>query len=1097
MPKRTDIKKILIIGAGPIVIGQACEFDYSGVQACKALKEEGYEIVLVNSNPATIMTDPDMAHRTYVEPITPAVVEKIIERERPDALLPTMGGQTALNTAVSLAESGALAKYNVELIGAKLPAIKKAEDRELFKKAMENVGLEVPKSGFATSREQAYEILEKVGFPAILRPAFTLGGTGGGIAYNREEFTDLITRGLEASPVRQVLIEESVVGWKEYELEVMRDAKDNVVIVCSIENLDPMGIHTGDSVTVAPAQTLTDKEYQLMRDASLRIIREIGVDTGGSNIQFAVNPDDGRMFVIEMNPRVSRSSALASKATGFAIAKIAAKLAVGYTLDEITNDITKATPASFEPTIDYVVVKFPRFAFEKFPQADATLTTQMKSVGEAMSIGRTFKESFQKALRSLEIDRYGLESRRDRDGAIEHGIADIRQKISVPNWERLWYIADGLRAGLTVDEVFSLSRIDPWFLHQIKQITDMEKDIRDKGASILSDMSPSFDHPLRLAKECGFSDRRLAKLLTTTESVVRNTRMKLGITPVFKTVDTCAAEFEAHTPYLYSTYEKPFYQIQGPGAGVRGPGMAECEANPTQRKKIVILGGGPNRIGQGIEFDYCCVHAAFALKEDEYETIMVNCNPETVSTDYDTSDRLYFEPLTLEDVLHIINREKPVGVIVQFGGQTPLKLAVPLEKEGVRILGTSPDSIDRAEDRKRFKELLDKLGLLQAESGTAVSCDEAVDAANRIGYPVMVRPSYVLGGRAMEIVYDEESVRNYMSRAVKASPDRPVLVDKYLEDAIEMDVDAISDGTTVVVAGIMEHIEEAGVHSGDSACSLPPFSLPPDIIREIDRQARMLALELGVVGLMNIQFAVKEGRIYVLEVNPRASRTVPFVSKAIGVPLAKLAARVMAGKTLAELGFTTEVRIKHIAVKEAVFPFAKFPGVDTLLGPEMKSTGEVMGIDEDFGMSFAKSQMAAGNPLPVSGRVFLSVKDKDKPGLLEVAQGLQNAGFSIVATRGTADYLRKRGITVETVNKVTEGRPHIVDQITDMKIDLVINTVYGAEAQKDSYSIRRTTLVKGIPYFTTTSAAKAAVRGISAIKTRRLQVRSLQEYHPK
>jgi len=1095
MPKRTDIKKILIIGAGPIVIGQACEFDYSGVQACKALKEEGYEIVLVNSNPATIMTDPEMAHRTYIEPITPAVVEKIIERERPDALLPTMGGQTALNTAVSLAESGALAKYNVELIGAKLPAIKKAEDRELFKKAMEHIGLEVPKSGFATSREQAYEILEKVGFPAILRPAFTLGGTGGGIAYNREEFTDLITRGLEASPVRQVLIEESVVGWKEFELEVMRDTKDNVVIVCSIENLDPMGIHTGDSITVAPAQTLTDKEYQLMRDASLRIIREIGVDTGGSNIQFAVNPDNGRMFVIEMNPRVSRSSALASKATGFAIAKIAAKLAVGYTLDEITNDITKATPASFEPTIDYVVVKFPRFAFEKFPQADATLTTQMKSVGEAMSIGRTFKESFQKALRSLEIDRYGLESRRDRDGAAEHGIADIRQKISVPNWERIWYIADGLRAGMTVDEVFSLSRIDPWFLHQIKQITDMEKDIRDKGASVLSDTSSSIDHPLRLAKEYGFSDRRLAKLLTTTESAVRKTRMELGIIPVFKTVDTCAAEFEAHTPYLYSTYEKPFYTIGGQGSGDRGQVKAECEANPTGRKKVVILGGGPNRIGQGIEFDYCCVHAAFALKEDEYETIMVNCNPETVSTDYDTSDRLYFEPLTLEDVLHIINREKPVGVIVQFGGQTPLKLAVPLEKEGVRILGTSPDSIDRAEDRKRFKELLDKLGLLQAESGTAVSCDEAVDAANRIGYPVMVRPSYVLGGRAMEIVYDEESVRNYMSRAVKASPDRPVLVDKYLEDAIEMDVDAISDGTTVVVAGIMEHIEEAGVHSGDSACSLPPFSLPPDIIREIDRQARMLALELGVVGLMNIQFAVKEGRIYVLEVNPRASRTVPFVSKAIGVPLAKLAARVMAGKTLAELGFTTEVKIKHISVKEAVFPFAKFPGVDTLLGPEMKSTGEVMGIDEDFGMAFAKSQMAAGNPMPVSGRVFLSVKDKDKPGLLEVAQGLQNAGFSIVATRGTADYLRKRGITVETVNKVTEGRPHIVDQITDMKIDLVINTVYGAEAQKDSYSIRRTTLVKGIPYFTTTSAAKAAVRGISAIKTRPLQVKSLQEHH--
>jgi carbamoyl-phosphate synthase large subunit len=1095
MPKRTDIKKILIIGAGPIVIGQACEFDYSGVQACKALKEEGYQVVLVNSNPATIMTDPEMAHRTYIEPITPPVVEKIIARERPDALLPTMGGQTALNTAVALAETGVLEKYKVELIGAKLPAIKKAEDRQLFKKAMEHIGLEVPKSGFATSLDQAYDILETVGFPAILRPAFTLGGTGGGIAYNREEFTDLITRGLEASPVKQVLVEESVVGWKEYELEVMRDRKDNVVIVCSIENFDPMGIHTGDSITVAPAQTLTDKEYQLMRDASLRIIREIGVDTGGSNIQFGVNPVDGRMVVIEMNPRVSRSSALASKATGFAIAKIAAKLAVGFTLDEITNDITRATPASFEPTIDYVVVKFPRFAFEKFPQADATLTTQMKSVGEAMSIGRTFKEALQKALRSLEIDRYGFESRRDRDGDAERGVADIRQKISVPNWERIWYIADGFRLGMTVEEMFSLSRIDPWFLHQVRQIIDMERELKERGALVMSDRTPSLDHPLRRAKEYGFSDRRLARLLTSTEEAVRMARYELGITPVFKTVDTCAAEFEAHTPYLYSTYERPFYQIQGPGAGVQGPAKAECEANPTDRKKIVILGGGPNRIGQGIEFDYCCVHAAFALKEDDYETIMVNCNPETVSTDYDTSDRLYFEPLTLEDVLHIIHREKPAGVIVQFGGQTPLKLAVPLEKEGVRILGTSPDSIDRAEDRKRFKELLDKLGLLQAESGTAVSCDEAVDAANRIGYPVMVRPSYVLGGRAMEIVYDEESLRNYMSRAVKASPERPVLVDRYLEDAVEIDVDAISDGKTVVVAGIMEHIEEAGVHSGDSACSLPPFSLPQNIIRDIDRQARELALELGVIGLMNIQFAFKEGRLYVLEVNPRASRTVPFVSKAIGVPLAKLAARVMGGKTLAELGFTKEVTIKHIAVKEAVFPFAKFPGVDTLLGPEMKSTGEVMGIDRDFGMSFAKSQIAAGNPMPVSGRVFLSVKDRDKAGLLEVAQGLEKAGFSIVATRGTAEYLRQRGITVETVNKVTEGRPHIVDQITDMQVDLVINTVHGAQAQKDSYSIRRTTLMKGVPYFTTISAAKAAVRGIAAIKKDLLQVKSIQEYH--
>ncbi len=1095
MPKRTDIKKILIIGAGPIVIGQACEFDYSGVQACKALKEEGYEIVLVNSNPATIMTDPEMAHRTYIEPITPEVVAKIIERERPDALLPTMGGQTALNTAVALAEMGVLDKYKVELIGAKLPAIKKAEDRELFKKAMENIGLSVPKSGFATDIDQAYEILEQVGFPAILRPAFTLGGTGGGIAYNREEFTDLITRGLEASPVRQVLVEESAVGWKEFELEVMRDTHDNVVIICSIENLDPMGVHTGDSVTVAPAQTLTDKEYQLMRDASLRIIREIGVDTGGSNIQFAVNPKNGKMVVVEMNPRVSRSSALASKATGFAIAKIAAKLAVGFSLDELTNDITKATPASFEPTIDYVVVKFPRFAFEKFPQADATLTTQMKSVGEAMAIGRTFKESFQKALRSMEIDRYGLESRRERDGDAEHGAADIREKISVPNADRIWHIADGFRLGMGVDELHALSKIDPWFLHQIKQLVDQEKIIRELGTPMLSDRSTSLDHPLRKAKEYGFSDRRLARLLAVPEDAVRKARVELGILPVFKTVDTCAAEFEAHTPYLYSTYEKPFYKIGGQGAGGRGQGKAECEANPTNRRKVMILGGGPNRIGQGIEFDYCCVHAAFALKDDGFETIMVNCNPETVSTDYDTSDRLYFEPLTLEDVLHIIEREKPEGVIVQFGGQTPLKLAVPLEQAGVRILGTSPNSIDRAEDRKRFKELLDKLGLLQAESGTATSRDEAVVIANRIGYPVMVRPSYVLGGRAMEIIYDEDSVRDYMTRAVKASPERPVLVDKYLEDATEIDVDAISDGKLVVVAGIMEHIEEAGVHSGDSACSLPPFSLSKDIIEEIDNQARMLALELGVIGLMNIQFAVKEGRIYVLEVNPRASRTVPFVSKAIGVPLAKLAARVMGGKTLAELGFTEKKTISHVAVKEAVFPFAKFPGVDTLLGPEMKSTGEVMGIDADFGMSFAKSQIAAGNPMPLSGRVFLSVKDKDKPGVLEVAQGLQQMEFSLVATRGTAEYLRERGITVETVNKVTEGRPHIVDEITDMNVDFVINTVHGAQSQKDSYSIRRTTLMKGIPYFTTLSAAKAAVHGIAAIKKNKIQVKSIQEYH--
>ena len=1107
MPKRTDIKKILIIGSGPIVIGQGCEFDYSGAQACKALREEGYEIVLINSNPATIMTDPEMAHRTYIEPITPAVVEQIIERERPDSLLPTMGGQTALNTAVILAESGVLKKHGVELIGARLPAIKKAEDRKLFKKAMGNIGLDIPRSGLATSREHAHEVLEDVGFPAILRPAFTLGGAGGGIAYNREEFADMIARSLDASPVNQVLVEESVVGWKEFELEVMRDNKDNVVIICSIENIDAMGIHTGDSITVAPAQTLTDKEYQILRDASLKIIREIGVDTGGSNIQFAVNPRDGRMVVIEMNPRVSRSSALASKATGFPIAKIAAKLAVGYTLDEITNDITKATPASFEPAIDYVVVKYPRFAFEKFPQADETLTTQMKSVGEAMAIGRTFKESLQKAIRSLEIDLCGIESRRDRDGDREHGVADVREKISIPNWERLWYIADGLRMGITVDEIYRLSKIDPWFLHQIRQIIEREEQLKEEGAALLAPVHPSggggdetghrssLDHPLRKAKEFGFSDRRIATLLTTTESAVRNARRALGIHPVFKTVDTCAAEFEAFTPYLYSTYERPFYRVKGPGPQGREVAQAECEANPTARRKVVILGGGPNRIGQGIEFDYCCVHASFALKEDDYETIMVNCNPETVSTDYDTSDRLYFEPLTLEDVLHIIQREKPTGVIVQFGGQTPLKLAVPLEHEGVKILGTQPDSIDRAEDRKRFKELLDTLGLTQAESGTAVSCDEAVEAANRIGYPVMVRPSYVLGGRAMEIVYDEESLRSYMSRAVKASPERPVLVDKYLEDAVEIDVDAVSDGTTVVVAGIMEHIEEAGVHSGDSACSLPPFSLPRETIDEIKRQTKALARELGVVGLMNVQFAVKDDQVYILEVNPRASRTIPFVSKAIGVPLAKIAARVMAGKTLTELGFSQEREVRHISVKEAVFPFAKFPGVDTLLGPEMRSTGEVMGIDTDFEMSFIKSQMAAGNPMPMEGRVFISVKDKDKAAAFGVASVLEKAGFSIVATKGTAEYFSERGITVETVNKVFEGRPHIVDRIKDMQIDLVINTVHGAEAQKDSYSIRRTTLMQGVPYFTTIAAAHAAAKGITAIKSKQLKVNSLQEYH--
>ncbi|HLB05916.1 MAG TPA: carbamoyl-phosphate synthase large subunit, partial [Thermodesulfobacteriota bacterium] len=906
MPKRTDINKILIIGAGPIVIGQGCEFDYSGTQACKALKEEGYKVILINSNPATIMTDPDFADRTYIEPITPEIVEKIIIKERPDALLPTMGGQTALNTAKALAESGVLDKYGVKLIGANLQAINKAEDRELFKEAMQRIGLEMPKSAYVHSFAEAMHAIEHIGFPTIIRPSFTLGGTGANIAYNREEYEPMIRYALEASPVGEVLIDESIMGWKEYELEVMRDTKDNVVIICSIENFDPMGVHTGDSITVAPAQTLTDKEYQIMRDASIKIIREIGVDTGGSNVQFGVNPKDGRLVVIEMNPRVSRSSALASKATGFPIAKIAAKLAVGFTLDEIRNDITRETPASFEPTIDYVVVKIPRFTFEKFPAADTTLMTQMKSVGEVMSIGRTFKESLQKAIRSLEIGTYGFESKFNGRGGVtppvlESGEKDkIIEKLRTPNWERLWYVGDALRAGFSIDEIFDITKIDRWFLEQIKEIVEFEKDI----------VGAIHELPLRRAKELGFSDRRLAELTKTNEPEIRRLRKDSGIEPVFKRVDTCAAEFEAHTPYLYSTYERPFYNINPPQSplNLRGEASgAECEAKPTDRKKIMILGGGPNRIGQGIEFDYCCVHAAFALKDDGFETIMVNCNPETVSTDYDTSDRLYFEPLTFEDVLNIVEKERPDGVIVQFGGQTPLKLAVPLEKAGVKIIGTSPDSIDKAEDRERFAELLNRLGLKQAENGIVRSPEEALVAAERIGYPVMVRPSYVLGGRAMEIVYDSEALMSYMHRAVKASPEHPVLIDRFLNDAIEVDVDCISDGETIVVGGIMEHIEEAGIHSGDSACSLPPYSLDKPLIDEIERQTKALSRELNVIGLMNIQFAVKEGNIYILEVNPRASRTVPFVSKAIGVPLAKLAARVMAGKSLKELGFTKEV----------------------------------------------------------------------------------------------------------------------------------------------------------------------------------------------
>jgi len=1113
MPKRTDIKSILLIGSGPIIIGQACEFDYSGTQACKALREEGYKVILVNSNPATIMTDPETADVTYIEPLTNEVLEMIIEKERPDALLPTMGGQTALNLAVELSERGVLDKYNVELIGAKLPAIKKAEDRELFKQAMAKIGLKTPRSYHVNSLEEGMKVAEELSFPLILRPSFTMGGTGGGIAYNVDEYSESLKKALKLSPVNQVLIEESVLGWKEYELEVMRDNMNNVVIICSIENFDPMGVHTGDSITVAPAQTLTDKEYQIMRDAAIAIMQEIGVDTGGSNVQFAVNPANGNMIVIEMNPRVSRSSALASKATGFPIAKIAAKLAVGLTLDEIPNDITKETPASFEPTIDYVVVKYPRFAFEKFPEADPTLTTQMKSVGEAMSIARTFKESLQKVIRSLEIDSCGFEP-------VEASIAEIRDRIKVPSWDRIWYIAHALRLGESIEELHALTKIDPWFLYNMKQIIDFEEVIKDsrgqgvKGSrgqqtlpSAPRTLEPLDPDILRQAKELGFSDKRISQLIGSDEKTVRDMRKSMGLRAVYKMVDTCAAEFKAYTPYMYSTYEKPFYSLEARKYGseevkdlpayplTRLPASVECESNPTDRKKVVILGSGPNRIGQGIEFDYCCVHAVFALRELGYETIMVNCNPETVSTDYDTADRLYFEPLTLEDTLNIIHTEKPVGVIVQFGGQTPLKLAVPLEKEGVRILGTSPDSIDRAEDRKRFKEILHKLDLRQAESDTAISVDEAVEIARKIGYPVMVRPSYVLGGRAMEIVYDEKSLIDYMKRAVIASPEHPILIDDYLEDAIEVDVDAISDGTTVIVGGIMEHIEEAGIHSGDSACSLPPYSLSPEIVAKIKVQTKALAKELNVIGLMNIQFAVKDNEIYILEVNPRASRTIPYVSKSIGVPLAKMAAKVMVGKTLEELGLTSEIDITHFTVKEAVFPFDRFSGVDTLLGPEMKSTGEVMGIDEDFGRAYAKSQIAAKNAMPLRGTVFISVKDWDKPAITSLASNLAALGFKIIATRGTAFYLNQLGIKADTVNKVTEGRPHCVDLIKNKEIDLIINTVTGAKAKKDSFSIRESALQYNVTYSTTISGARAAIKAIEVMLKRQLSIKSLQEYH--
>ncbi|MCW5796478.1 MAG: carbamoyl-phosphate synthase large subunit [Nitrospira sp.] len=1086
MPRRTDIRSILLIGSGPIVIGQACEFDYSGTQACKALKEEGYRVILINSNPATIMTDPDFADRTYIEPITLDVVEKVIEYERPDALLPTMGGQTALNTAIGLAKRGVLEKYNVKLIGASIEAIHKAEDRDAFRQAMWKIGLRVPDSGVATSLQEAEEVVRRTQFPAIVRPSFTMGGTGGNIAYNIEEFRTQVEWGLAMSPVRQVLVEQSVIGWKEFELEVMRDLKDNVVIICPIENLDPMGVHTGDSITVAPALTLTDKEYQMLRDAAVRIIREIGVDTGGANIQFGMNPVNGDMVVIEMNPRVSRSSALASKATGFPIAKIAAKLAVGYTLDEITNDITGVTKASFEPTIDYVVVKIPRFAFQKFPGADPTLTTQMKSVGEVMAIGRTFKESLQKAIRSMEIDQFGFSSKMGLDLGVppsldrEEAAEQVRKAVRTPLPDRLWRLADGMRLGMSNQELFALTKIDPWFLEQIREIVDFEsKIVAERGMIGTAGLRPEL---LLEAKQLGFADERLAQLLGVPQGTIRGWRSALsqgtsarGVT--YKRVDTCAAEFEAHTPYLYSTYEQ------------------ECEARPTGKKKVVILGGGPNRIGQGIEFDYCCVHAAMALREEQIETIMVNCNPETVSTDYDTSDRLYFEPLTEEDVLNIVEREQPMGVVLQFGGQTPLKLALSLSRAGVNILGTSPDAIDRAEDRARFRELLDKLGLRQAESGMAHSVEEALKIAAEITYPVMVRPSYVLGGRSMQIVYDEAGLLQYMNSAVKASAQHPVLIDKYLRDAIEVDADAISDGTTVVVAGIMEHIEEAGVHSGDSACSLPPYTLDSATIEEIRRQMTALALELGVIGLMNAQFAVKDQTIYVLEVNPRGSRTVPFVSKAIGVPLAKLAMKVMVGKSLQQLHFTTAPTPTHLSVKEAVFPFTKFAGVDVLLGPEMKSTGEVMGIDSDFGWAFVKSQAGAGAILPTSGTAFLSVKSEDRAGACDVAQRLVALGFRITATSGTAAYLTEQGMQVDVVNKVQEGRPHIVDHIKNGDVALVVNTVRTASAQTDSLSIRREALHKGVPYYTTMRGALAAVMGIEALLKKGLAIRALQEYH--
>jgi len=1106
MPKRTDISSILIIGAGPIIIGQACEFDYSGTQACKALREEGYRIILVNSNPATIMTDPDMADATYVEPITPEIVAKIIEKERPDAVLPTMGGQTALNTALALYNDGTLAKYGVQMIGADAEAIDKAEDRLKFRDAMDRIGLESARSTIAHTLEEAIAALDYTGLPAIIRPSFTMGGTGGGVAYNKDEFARIVSGGLAASPTTEVLIEESLLGWKEYEMEVVRDRNDNCIIICSIENIDPMGVHTGDSITVAPALTLSDKEYQIMRNASIAVLREIGVETGGSNVQFAVNPKDGRLIVIEMNPRVSRSSALASKATGFPIAKVAAKLAVGYTLDEIDNDITGATPASFEPTIDYVVTKIPRFAFEKFKGAEALLGTAMKSVGEVMAIGRNIHESLQKALRGLETGLSGF-NRVDRLAGAPK--AEILAALSQATPDRLLVAAQALREGLSIAEIHAISKFDPWFLERIAEIVAAEEDVCVNGL-------PRDAVAMRRLKAMGFSDKRLAWLALqsanvrpgmqralaggsglvrdaivamtggVTEEEVRALRHRLGVRPVFKRIDTCAAEFAAKTPYMYSTYEAPTF------------GAPECESQPTSRRKIVILGGGPNRIGQGIEFDYCCCHACFALGDAGYETIMINCNPETVSTDYDTSDRLYFEPLTAEDVLEILHVEQQsgelVGVIVQFGGQTPLNLARHLEAAGIPILGTSPDAIDLAEDRERFAALVDKLALRQPANGIARSRDEAVAVAERIGYPVLMRPSYVLGGRAMEIVESLSQLDDYIQTAVQVSGDSPVLIDQYLRDAVEVDVDAIRDGEDVVVAGIMQHIEEAGVHSGDSACSLPPYSLPPEIVAEIERQTVALAHALSVIGLMNIQFAVKEGQVYLIEVNPRASRTVPFVAKAIGQPIAKIAARVMAGEKLRNLP-PIDRHIKHIAVKEAVFPWARFAGVDPVLSPEMKSTGEVMGIDSDFAIAFAKAQLGAGMVLPTGGAVFVSVKDSDKPVILAAVRQLVELGFTIAATDGTADYLAAAGVPVERVNKVAQGRPHIVDRMKDGGIDLIFNTTEGWQSLKDSQSIRGTALTGKIPSFTTAAASLVAAQAIAALRKQTLEVRPLQSYY--